>query len=256
METELILKKLLGLIPDEEEQLEKFETKDILDNVDINDFTLDVIVMGDQLVDDQPINTQTKIVVIPDDDTCTNDVDATNGVNVQVDDVRMYEQQHGHEENKDGEDKRSKDPPIHTQTVLQPVNDNEKNKEKEKIEEMIQDRPKEKKEEEEKETKKFKPKVTPLSFNSKKKIDDDEDDDALSIQGPLNMDMLSSTKLMEIATAMKSRAKKKRMKEQQKEAETIKHLVEILSSLLPETDTDNFATLIDKIGQLVNDAGE
>lgn len=55
---------------------------------------------------------------------------------------------------------------------------------------------------------------------------------------------------------MKSREKKKRVKEQQKEVETIKHAVEILSSLLPETDIDNFATLIDKLDQLVNDVSE
>ncbi|XP_059067226.1 uncharacterized protein LOC131858157 [Cryptomeria japonica] len=194
MEIELILKKLLGLLPDEEEeQPKKFEIEDILKNVDISDFTPDEIVMGDQPVDDQSVNTQTDIVVITDDDTGTNDIDTTDS-----------------EEKKVEEDKRSEEPPVHTQIVLPPVNDSEKNKEEEKTE----DKPKEKKEEEEKETNKSEPKVTPLSFTSKKKIDDDEDDDALSMQGPINMDMLSSTELMEIATAMQSREKMKRMKEQ------------------------------------------
>ncbi|XP_057814309.2 uncharacterized protein LOC131028096 [Cryptomeria japonica] len=221
METELILKKLLGLIPYEEEKPEKFETKDIPDNVDVSDFTPDEIVMGDQLVDD----------------------------------VQMSKQQ-GQEEKKDGEDKRSEETLVHTQTILPSVNDSENNKEEEKIEEMIEDIPKEKKEEEEKETKKFETKVTPLSFTSKKKIDDDEDDDELSIQGPINMDMLSYIELMEFVTAMQSREKKKRMKEHHKEAKIVKHAIEILSSLLSEIDIDNFATPIDKLGQLVNDASE
>ncbi|XP_059068496.1 uncharacterized protein LOC131859002 [Cryptomeria japonica] len=180
----------------------------------------------------------------------------TSTVKKPVDDVQMSKQQQGREEKKDGEDKSSEEPPVHTQIVLPPVSDNEKNKEEEKIEEKTEDKPEEEKEEEEKEIEKSEPKVTPLSFTSKKKIDDDEDDDALSIQGPINMDMLSSTELMEISTAMQSREKKKRMKEQQKEVEIIKHAVEILSSLLPETDTNNFATPIDKLGQLVNDVGE
>ncbi|XP_059066296.1 uncharacterized protein LOC131060025 [Cryptomeria japonica] len=136
METELILKKLLGLIPDEEEQLKKFETEDILNNIDICDFTPNEIVMGDQLVDDQPVNTQT-----------------------EVDDVQMYEQQQGHEEKKDGEDKNSEDPSVHTHIVPPSINDSEKNKEEEKIKEMIEDGPKEKKEEEEKEIEKSEPQM-------------------------------------------------------------------------------------------------
>ncbi|XP_059067797.1 uncharacterized protein LOC131858541 [Cryptomeria japonica] len=179
MENETILKKLLGLIPNEEEQPEKFETEDILDNVDINDFTPDGIVMGDQLVDDQSVNTQTNIAVITDDDTSTNDANATDNVNVQVDDVQISKQQQGQEEKKDGENKISEELPVHTHIVLPPI-----------------------------------------------------------------------------ATTMQSREKKKRMKEQQKEAKTIKHTVEILSSLLSEIDIDNFATPIDKLGQLVNDVGE
>ncbi|XP_059073496.1 uncharacterized protein LOC131874233 [Cryptomeria japonica] len=64
---------------------------------------------------------------------------------------------------------------------------------------------------------------------------------------------IESKESMEIATTMQSREKKKRMKEQQKEAETIKHAVEILSRLLPKTDIESFAKLIDKLGQLVNE---
>lgn len=48
------------------------------------------------------------------------------------------------------------------------------------------------------------PIVTPLSLDSKNKAIDEEEDDALSIQGPLDMDRLSSTELMEISTAMQS----------------------------------------------------
>lgn len=70
------------------------------------------------------------------------------------------------------------------------------------------------------------------------------------------MDNLSSSQLMEIATTMQSRAQKKRMKEQQRQAETIKITVDILSSLLPETNTESFVTLIDKLGQLVTDVGD
>lgn len=39
--------------------------------------------------------------------------------------------------------------------------------------------------------------MTPRSLTSKKIIDDDEEDDTVSIQGPINMDMLSPTELME-----------------------------------------------------------
>lgn len=92
------------------------------------------------------------------------------------------------------------------------------------------------------------PKVTPLSLDSKKKIVDEDDDDVINIKGPLNMDSLRSTEFMEFATSMQSHAKKKRVKEQQKEAETIRNAVEILSSLLSETDTDNFVIPINKIG--------
>lgn len=111
------------------------------------------------------------------------------------------------------------------------------------------------KEAQEKKIEYIEPKVTPTPLTSKRKVVDDEDDDALSIQEPINMDILSSTKLMEIANAMQSQDKKK-MKKQQKEAATIKNAIEILSSLLPETNTDNFVTLINKIGQLVTDVRE
>lgn len=61
---------------------------------------------------------------------------------------------------------------------------------------------------------------------------------------------------MEIAIAMQSRAKKKRMKEQQKEDQTIHCAVEILSSLLSEMNTNRLSTPIDKLNQLVVDTGE
>lgn len=131
----------------------------------------------------------------------------------------------------------------------------EKNEETEKKKE--EEKTKNKEGTEENKEEKTKPIVTPLSLDSKKKVfAEEDDDDALSIQGPLDMDKLSYTKLMEIATTMKSWAKKKRMKEQWKEAETIRRLVDILSSLLPNSDTGSFATPIDKLGQLVSDVGE
>lgn len=46
------------------------------------------------------------------------------------------------------------------------------------------------------------------------------------------------------------------MKEHQKEVEIIRNAIEILSSLLLETDTDIFVTPIDKLGQLVSNVGE
>lgn len=55
-------------------------------------------------------------------------------------------------------------------------------------------------------------KLTPNSVTSKKILDDDEEDDTVSIQGPINMDMLSHIELMEIASAMQSKAQKKIMK--------------------------------------------
>lgn len=184
--------------------------------------------MEDQLVDEgekiELVNVQTETVIIPDDDTGTKEEKKDQTKDIQVEDVQMTKQQE--QEPKRGEEKKSeKEKPVITETVdTQTPLVKDKEKEKEKIEE--------KKEEEQLKTE---PKVTPLSFTSKKKIDDDEDDDALSIQGPINMDALNTTELMEIAIAMKYRAKKKIMKEQQKESHSIQCVVDILSSLLPET---------------------
>ncbi|XP_059068738.1 uncharacterized protein LOC131859188 [Cryptomeria japonica] len=86
-----------------------------------------------------------------------------------------------------------------------------------------------------------------------KKIIDDDDDDSISIKAPIDMDNPSSSQLMEIATIIQSRDQKKRMEEKQREVETIRAAVDILSSLLPETDTKSFVTPIDKLGQLVTD---
>lgn len=55
---------------------------------------------------------------------------------------------------------------------------------------------------------------------------------------------------------MQSRAQNKRMKEQQREVETIKIVVDILSSLLLETNIECFVTPIDQLGQLVTDVGD
>ncbi|XP_059064791.1 uncharacterized protein LOC131856861 [Cryptomeria japonica] len=87
-------------------------------------------------------------------------------------------------------------------------------------------------------------------------IDDDEDGDRMSIQGPINMDMLSPTELMEFASAMQSKAKKKMMRAQRREAQTIQTTVDIFSSLLPETDIDNLITSIEKLDHLVKLVGD
>ncbi|XP_059064624.1 uncharacterized protein LOC131856734 [Cryptomeria japonica] len=106
------------------------------------------------------------------------------------------------------------------------------------------------------EEKKIEEKETLFQISNKKIIIDDDDDDLVSINGPIDMDNLSSSQLMKIAQAMQSRAQKKRLKEQQKEAKTMRTTIEILSSLLPEIDLENLVTPMDKLGQLVVDVGE
>lgn len=81
-----------------------------------------------------------------------------------------------------------------------------------------------------------------------------DDDDSIIITFPIDIDELSASELMEIAIVMQSQAQKKRLKQQRKEAETIQTVVDILSSLLPETDTSNLSTPIGKLGQLVTNA--
>ncbi|XP_059070821.1 uncharacterized protein LOC131860422 [Cryptomeria japonica] len=116
METEQILKNLLGLIPNEEEEkLENFETKDILNNVDISDFTPDEIVMGNQLVDEgekiESAKFKTKIVIILDDDTGIEEEKKDNTNDIQVEGVQIIEQQE--QELKRGEEKKTeKAPPV------------------------------------------------------------------------------------------------------------------------------------------------
>lgn len=88
----------------------------------------------------------------------------------------------------------------------------------------------------------------------KKQIDDE--DDSIGIKEPIDVDNTSASKLMEITIVMQSRAQKKRLKEQRKEAKTIQIVVENLSSLLPETDIGNLSTPTSKLGQLVADASD
>ncbi|XP_059069828.1 uncharacterized protein LOC131859785 [Cryptomeria japonica] len=234
-ETEQILKKVLGSIQDEEEEVKevepgKFEAEDLPDGFKIIDFKPDEIVL-----DNQPVYTQTEPEIIPNDDDTGNNNDDANATN----------NEQGQGEKKNEEENKDEEPSVVTQTV---------DTQTPSIQETAKDKGSEKKEE--KKTVKTEPKVTPLSLDSKKKIVDEDDDNAISIQGPINMDIMSSTELMEIATAMQSQARKKRMKEQQKEEETIRSTVEILSSLLPGTDTDKFVIPIDKLGQHVNDVEE
>lgn len=70
------------------------------------------------------------------------------------------------------------------------------------------------------------------------------------------MDNLRSSQLIQIAQAIQSRSNKKILKEQQKEVETLRMVVEIMSSLLPETGIENLVTLMDKLVQLVVDVGD
>ncbi|XP_057866035.2 uncharacterized protein LOC131073591 [Cryptomeria japonica] len=128
------------------------------------------------------------------------------------------------------ESAEAQEPPVITQTkdvqtTTLPVKDKEKEKDEEKIEENVEKKELEKDvemhKEEEKEEEKQVRKVNSRSLTSKKTIDDDEDDDTISIEGPINMDMMSPTKLMEIASAMQYKEHKKIMKAQRKEAQTI-----------------------------------
>ncbi|XP_057826103.2 uncharacterized protein LOC131037880 [Cryptomeria japonica] len=266
-ETKILIKKYLGLIPideekDEEEKSETLKEEDLLDDVQIEDLQLDEILLDDQLV-----NTQTELVIIPNNDIGNGD-DIDNGVDANIADnidmkhvnVQMteeQEQEQGQEERKIEEEKSSyepsDEPPVNaptTDTQPPPVKSSNEENQKEKLE----DKDKEKEEKEKIEDNV--PKVTPLSLDSKKKVDDETDNDSIIIQGPLDMDNLSATELMNIATVMQSHSQKKRLLEQQKEVETIQNAVEILSSLLPETDTNNFSTPIDKLRQLYYDVGE
>ncbi|XP_059066400.1 uncharacterized protein LOC131857713 [Cryptomeria japonica] len=116
-ETKQILKKVLGLILDEEEEVKevelgKFEAEDLFDGFKITDFKLD----------DQPGNTQTELEIIHDDDDTGNndDADATDNVNVQDVDTQMFEQheqEHGQREKKNEEENKDEEPPIATQTI-------------------------------------------------------------------------------------------------------------------------------------------
>lgn len=128
--------------------------------------------------------------------------------------------------------------------------------EKEKFEKKEEDKKiEQEKKEQEKEKTRDKKTTSKATHGSKKKIIVvDDDDDFVRIKGPIEMENLSSSQLMEIAQGMQSRAHKKRMKEQQREAKTIRTIVDILSSLLPNTNTKSFVTPIDKLGQLVINA--
>lgn len=85
---------------------------------------------------------------------------------------------------------------------------------------------------------------------------DEDDDDSLGISGPIIVDNTSASEIMNIATVMQSRAHKKRLKEQRMEAETIQNVVDILTSLLPETATGYLTTPICKLGKLVANASD
>ncbi|XP_059064938.1 stress response protein NST1-like [Cryptomeria japonica] len=108
-----------------------------------------------------------------------------------------------------------------------------------------------KKEEDKQKEEAHEKKVTYQSLNSNKIIDD-----IMEIQGPINMDILISTELMEIASTMQSKAKKKIMRTQMREAQTINNVVDIFSSMLLETDTNSLTTPIEKLDHLVTSTRE
>lgn len=180
---------------------------------------------------------------------------------------------------KKNEEKSFDEPLVNTQptnsqipSVSVNVDDSQKEKTNEKTEEevpvnkqnveiqppLVKDTTKEEKTKEDK-TKKVKmekDEVEKKESKEKKIIDDDDDDNSVSIKGPIDMDNLSYSQLMEIAIAMQYRTQNKRMNEQQREVETIKIVVDILSSLLPETNTGSFVTPIEKLEQLVTHVGD
>ncbi|XP_059075221.1 uncharacterized protein LOC131053449 [Cryptomeria japonica] len=143
-ELDEILGKVLGLIPDEEEEVKevepkKFEAEDLPNGVKITDFKADEIVL-----DNQPANTQTEPEIIPDDDDTdinNDDVHAPDNVIVQDIDVEMskqHEQEQVQGEKKNEDEKKDEEPPVVTQTVdtqPPPVQDTAQDKESGKKEE-------------------------------------------------------------------------------------------------------------------------
>ncbi|XP_059065741.1 uncharacterized protein LOC131857340 [Cryptomeria japonica] len=286
-ETECLIKKALYLTLNEEGRSKKLKFEELLKGVNIIDFEPDNKYMQDDLIDielmfepqqEQEENkdeekaegksSTMQLVNTPSIDTQTASI--TKKVSVNIDESQKEKI----------DDKKDEEAPLNFQpidnqppSVKESINEkkdeaasvNEQNvdnqpppvkdtTEKDKIEKEKTKKVKvEKKETEEKRTreKKTTPKITP---ESKKKIIDDDDDVSVSIKGPIDMDNLSSSQLMEIARAMKSRAQNKRMKEQRRKIEIIRTIVDILSSLLPKTDTKYFITPMDKLGQLITDA--
>lgn len=98
MESKKNLKKLLGLILEEEEKQVKLKVED-LSEIDF-----------DQSIDDQPVNVQTKSVIILDDDTKvkatgTKEEKKDHTEDIHDEDVQMTKQQE--QEPKRGEEKQT-----------------------------------------------------------------------------------------------------------------------------------------------------
>ncbi|XP_059066109.1 uncharacterized protein LOC131074181 [Cryptomeria japonica] len=90
IETEQILKKFLGLIPDEEEeQPEKFKVEDLLDDVDIDVFSQYEIVFTNQSEDEKLVNVQSETAVIPDDDTEIDTIGTKEENKYQIEDIQV-----------------------------------------------------------------------------------------------------------------------------------------------------------------------
>lgn len=126
--------------------------------------------------------------------------------------------------------------------------------EKENDEKEIEVKETKQKRDEEKE--KIKEKIADEKKKEKVNQQIDDGDDSIGIKGLIDVENMSTSELMEIATLMKYRAQKKILKEQRKEVETIQTVIEILSSILLETDIGNLSTPIRKLGQLVADASD
>lgn len=186
-ETEEFLKKFLGLVQEELEQIEIYEEEDIPKALVIEGEISDIFEIDEIFTQMEKeleggttsIPTATSVPNVPtitiEEPVLPKDIPTGKGeekkdieVNTQIDDVKIIEPLE-----KDKEMQKDTQESVHVdveQIVKSPKKANEKQKEE------YQEK-----------------KVTYQSLTSKKIVDDDEDDDTISIQGLINMDMLSPT---------------------------------------------------------------
>lgn len=86
--------------------------------------------------------------------------------------------------------------------------------------------------------------------------DNDDYDDILAIQGPIDVNALSSSEMIKISSTLKSKAKKKMIKVQRKEAQVILLERDALLDLMLEVDCDEYATPISQLDRLMTATGE